>query len=61
MAGIEAYVWDYNIDETQFRSILAGDLVLGRLDRDWAAVRLIEYASYAEIVRLIGFPALVRD
>ena len=61
MAGIEAYVWDYTIDETQFRSILAGDLVLGRLDRDWAAVRLIEYASYAEIVRLIGFPALVRD
>lgn len=55
-------VWGhYNIDEAQFRSILAGDLVLGRLDRDWAAVRLIEYAPYAEIVRLIGFPALVRE
>lgn len=49
MAGLDAYVWDYNLDEAQFRSILAGDLVLGRLDRDWAAVRLI------------GFAALVRE
>jgi hypothetical protein len=36
-------------------------LVLSRLDRDWAAVRLIEYAPYAEIVRLLGFKSLVRD
>jgi hypothetical protein len=35
--------------------------VLGRLDRDWAAVRLIEYAPYADIVRLLGFGSLVRD
>lgn len=61
MSTVAAYVWDYNIDEAQFASLLAGDLVLGRLDRDWAAVRLIEYAPYADIVRLIGFPALVRD
>lgn len=53
------YLWDYNIDEAQFRAILDGELVLGRLDRDWAAVRLLDYASYAEIVRLLGFPALV--
>jgi len=53
------YVWDYDIDETQFREILAGRLTIGRLDRDWAAVRLLEYAPYPEIVRLIGFRALV--
>lgn len=53
------YVWDYNIDEAQFREILAGRQALGRLDRDWAAVRLLEYARYPEIVRLLGFPALV--
>jgi hypothetical protein len=52
-------VWDYDIDETQFRDILAGRMVLGRLDRDWAAVRLLEYAPYPDIVRLLGYRALV--
>jgi hypothetical protein len=54
------YVWDYDIDEQQFRRMLAGELRLGRLDRKWAAVRLLEYASYADIVRLLGFRELVR-
>lgn len=55
------FVWDYDIDEDRFRGLLAGEMVLGRLDRDWAAVRLIEYAPYHEIVRLLGFQALVKD
>ena len=55
------YVWDYNIDEAQFLDILAGRLTVGRLDRDWAAVRLLEYAPYADIVRLLGFRTLVQD
>ena len=54
-----AYVWDYEIDEEQLREMLAGRLTRGRLDRDWAAVRLLDYAPYAEIVRLLGFKALV--
>ena len=33
----------------------------GRLDRDWAAVRVIEWAPYQEMVRLIGFRALVDE
>jgi len=53
------YVWDYDIGETEFRQILAGDRKIGRLDRDWAAVRLLEYASYEEVVRLLGFRSLV--
>lgn len=53
------YVWDYDIDEAQFSALLAGELRLGRLDRDWAAVRLLEYAPYPEIVRRLGFRALV--
>ncbi len=53
------YVWDYNIDEAQFRAILSGEVSLGRLDRDWAAVRLLEYAPYPDIVRLLGYRALV--
>ena len=53
------YLWDYDIDEAQFRALLAGELTLGRLDRDWAAVRLLEYASYAEVVQLLGFGPFV--
>lgn len=53
------YVWDYEIDEQEFLDILAGRLKKGRLDRDWAAVRLLEYAQYPDIVRLLGFRALI--
>jgi len=55
------WVWDYDLDAETFSDLLAGRKTIGRLDRDWAAVRLLEYAPYAEIVRLLGFPALVRD
>lgn len=54
------YLWDYEIDEHQFRELLAGRTSVGRLDRRWAAVRLLEHAPYAEIVRLLGFRDLVR-
>jgi hypothetical protein len=55
------YVWDYDIDEEQFLEILNGQRTIGRLDRDWAAQRLLEYAPYEEIVRLIGFPTLIEN
>jgi len=55
------YVWDYEITEAEFLEILAGRLKGGRLDRDWAAVRLLEYAPYEEIVRVLGFKAIVQD
>ena len=54
------FVWDYDLDEGQFRRLLSGDLTLGRLDRRWAAVRLLEHAPYRDIVRLMGFRDLVR-
>jgi uncharacterized protein YndB with AHSA1/START domain len=55
------YVWDYDIDEETFQAMLDGKVTLGRLGRDWAAIRLLEYAPYREIVRRLGFPTLVRD
>jgi hypothetical protein len=55
------YVWDYDIDEETFRQMLAGTHTAGRLDRRWAAVRLLEYAAYPEIVRVLGFKALVEN
>lgn len=56
-----SYVWDYDINYTQFLEILEGRQVIGRLDQDWAARRLLEYAPYEEIVRLIGFRKLVEN
>lgn len=52
-------VWDYDIDEGEFQAILEGRLTIGRLNQDWAAQRLIEYAPYEEIIRLLGFRKLV--
>ena len=40
------YVWDYDIDEAQFHEILEGHRVLGRLNQEWAARHLLEYAPY---------------
>lgn len=53
------YLWDYDLNEEQFTKILSGKLTIGRLDQDWAAIRLLEYASYMDIVRLIGFKRLI--
>lgn len=54
------YVWDYDIDEGLFRAMLEGREAMGRLDRDWAAVRLLEHASWREIRRLMSLGDLVR-
>lgn len=53
------YVWDYDLDQDEFDEILAGRSTRGHLDRDWAAIRVIEWAPYSEMVRLIGFRALI--
>lgn len=52
-------MWDYDIDEPTFLEILAGRRAVGRLDRRWAATRLLEYAPWSDIVRLLGYRTLV--
>ncbi|GAB4531277.1 MAG: hypothetical protein Fur0018_19120 [Anaerolineales bacterium] len=54
------YVWDYDMDEATFLAILRGERTAGRLNRDWAAIRLLEYAPYRDILRFLGFVELVR-
>lgn len=56
-----AYLWDHNITFEEFQGLLAGTFEFGRLNRDWAAVRLIEYAPYEEMIRLLGYKALVEE
>ncbi|MEZ4710860.1 MAG: hypothetical protein R3A44_26920 [Caldilineaceae bacterium] len=53
------YVWDYDITQEQFDEILAGRIEIGPLDRDWAAVRVIEWAKYEDMIRILGYSALV--
>lgn len=53
------FVWDYDIDEEDFVDLLDGKRRYGRLDRDWAAIRLLNYAPYSEIIRLLGFKDLM--
>lgn len=53
------YLWDYNISESEFRAMLAGELTIGRLGQDWAVLRLLEYAPYPEIIRQLGYHRLI--
>lgn len=55
------YLWDYDLDQNQFQEILEGRREVGRLNQDWAARRLLEYAPYEEIIRMIGFKRLVEN
>lgn len=59
--GRARYVWDYDLTQEQFDAMLAGHYENGPLNRDWAAVRLIEWAPYAEMIRRIGYKALVEN
>ena len=54
-----SFVWDYDLDEGDFKALLEGRKTLSRLDCNWAAVRLLEYASYPEIRRLLSLRDLV--
>ncbi len=55
------YLWDYDLSPEEFRDILAGKITRGALDQDWAASRLLEYASYEEIIQEIGFRNLIQN
>ena len=54
------YLWDYDIDEERFKKILWGENRIGHLDQTWATIRLFESAPYWDIVRLLGYPEIVR-
>ncbi len=59
MANQLPYIWDYDISPNDFQAMLSGELTIGRLGLDWAAVRLLEYAPYPEIIRLLGYRRLI--
>ena len=55
------YVWDYDISEEQFNEILSGSFQVGRLDKVWALVRILEHAPYPEVIQRIGFKNLLEE
>lgn len=52
------WLWDVDLTDEQFSDILRGRS-RGPLDEDWAAVRLLEYARYDEIVKRLNLKELI--
>jgi hypothetical protein len=47
------WLWDVEMDNPEFDAILAGRGARPGFDQRWALVRLIDYAPYREIKRLL--------
>ena len=47
------WLWDVDLDNAAFEDVLRGRKTAAGLDTDWAMLRLIEYAPYREIRRLL--------
>jgi hypothetical protein len=55
------WLWDTDLNEPEFAAILSGQSAKGRLNKTWAAVRLLDYAPYPDILRLLGPVALAEN
>ena len=55
-----AWLWDVEMDAKTFERCLQGEQALGRFDPDWALLRLLEYAPYREIRRLLPVRRFIR-
>ena len=52
------YLWDTNLSESQFKNILNGKKI-NSLDQKWALLRLLEYAAYQDIIKMLGYKKLI--
>jgi hypothetical protein len=53
MNGHYPWLWDVDMDNGTFEALLAGRTAIPPFDTGWAILRLVEYAPYAEIKRLL--------
>lgn len=51
-------VWDYDLTQGEFESILAGKKVLGNMDQNWAIVRILENLNYYDAMNLVPLNTL---
>jgi len=54
-----SWLWDVDMDAASFQRTLAGQERSDFFDQQWALIRLIEYAPYADILRLLPRQAFV--
>ena len=54
------WLWDVDMDNAAFDAVLRGQTTVSGLGADWAMLRLIEYAPYGEIRRLLPRDAFLR-
>jgi len=54
------WLWDVDLDNAAFEAVLRAEAMVSGLDADWAMLRLIEYAPYHEIRRLLPLDAFLR-
>lgn len=54
------WLWDVPLGNAEFEAVLRGQAAVPGLDVDWAMLRLIEYAPYAEIRRLLPLEPFLR-
>lgn len=51
-------VWDYQLSQPDFESILHGKKSLGQLNQTWAITRILEHANYYQALNLIPLTLL---
>jgi hypothetical protein len=54
------WLWDVDMDNAAFEAVLRGQSTVSGLGADWAMLRLIEYAPYREIRRLLPLDSFLR-
>jgi hypothetical protein len=54
------WLWDVDMDNAAFEAVLHGQAGASAADMDWAILRLVEYAPYREIRRLLPPGAFLR-
>jgi len=51
-------VWDYDMTQNEFESILAGQKSIGSMDQNWAIVRILENLNYYDAMNLVSIDVL---
>ncbi len=51
-------VWDYQLSQSDFERILAGESSLGQLDQSWAISRVLENLNYYDAMSLVSLDTL---
>jgi hypothetical protein len=55
------WLWDVALDNQQFEALLSGRVAVPPHDAQWALVRLIEYAPFSEIRRLLPVARFLQE